>query len=139
MDRNDLHLVRKFQHVAIAGGVLGLAGHILLEATRLNVPSVNRWAIRTFGSILRDSEHHRMQTGVAYCSAMLATGLAIPSRPIGVLSLEPVALSTPDRVAACLVGAFAGALAELTSPWWRLDDNFTVPISAATVAWCLAS
>jgi dolichol kinase len=76
-----------------------------MEAARRRSPEVNERLMRFFGPVAHPHERHRVNSSTWYVTALILLSL---------------------------VGAVAGALAELSST--RLDDNFTIPLAAAAAA-----
>lgn len=111
--RSDLHLARKAWHmgmglllvsvyllsgmsrgtgVMILGSLLGL--NLLVEITRLRVPSVNERVVRYMGTFVRSCEMNRL-SGTPYYIAAAILAIGIFPQPIAVLSILYLAFGDP--------------------------------------------
>ena len=111
-DRSDYHVARRLFHV-ICGLVpalayrspadlewlipLCIAGTLALglaEVSRFVFPEFNRWALKTFGGILRKEEKRRIHAAVYYVIAVGITLAAFPRR-IALLAILFLAFADP--------------------------------------------
>jgi diacylglycerol kinase (CTP) len=111
--RSDLHLARKLWHmglglaivcvylgfgltrsqgVLILGSILGF--DLLVEITRLRVPSFNEKVLKVMGPFMRSCEVNRM-SGAPYYLAAAILSIAIFPQPIAVLGMLYLAFGDP--------------------------------------------
>lgn len=72
----------------------GLSLFLAIEYARLSFPSVNAWAIRAMGPIMRKSEVHKMSGTPFYVGSVLLSVLIFP-KTIAILSMLFLAIGDP--------------------------------------------
>ncbi len=110
--RNDLHLARKTwhmfmgvamasvyfagmsTHVAVLILTLALGISVLVEFSRLNVPSFNEKVVRCWGPIMRSCEVNRV-SGIPFYILATLLSIGIFPKPIAILSILYLAFGDP--------------------------------------------
>lgn len=129
---------------AMDGGAAFLAASFvcwIVEASRLTIPAVQTWYLKTFKGLIRQKEHSKA-AGIAYFlpGALAAIGTAGGYIPVGTSSRKVegsigcflvctflaiyAGLSSQVALIACSFVTFGELLAEIIG----LDDNFVIPI-----------